>query len=236
MAEADLVAERRERTGKKRAREIRAEEMVPGIYYAPGEEALSIKVDNKLLHATLSSGRPIVNLDLGGKTIRKCIIKEVQVDPLSDELIHVDLMGIKMDKPLDISLPVHLTGDSIGVSVSGGVVQQPLREILIRALPADIPDFIELNISELDIGDSIHVREVIVPQVEILTDPNNTVVSVVIPTIMIEPEIVEDEELLEGEEVEGEEVEGEEVEGEEGEGGEEAKEESGDSGKKKSSE
>ena len=92
---------------------------------APGEEALSIKVDNKLLHATLSSGRPIVNLDLGGKTIRKCIIKEVQVDPLSDELIHVDLMGIKMDKPLDISLPVHLTGDSIGVSVSGGVVQQP---------------------------------------------------------------------------------------------------------------
>ena len=203
MAEIDLVAERRSESGKKYAKHIRKEEKVPGVYYAHGEDTIPILVDTSRLQDVLASGRMIINLDLGGKRMRKTIVKEVQYDPVFEDLLHVDLMGIKMDKPIDVPIPIHLEGTPLGVKVSGGVLQQPLRALMVRALPADIPDEVVVNVEELEVGDSLHVRDVPIENVDVLVDPDLPVVTVIHPTIIIEPEVVEEElEEIEGEEVE----------------------------------
>ena len=200
--------------------------IIPGVYYTVGKESVSININERELMAIIASGNVIIDMKLNESESEKIIIKDMQIHPVTDKIVHVDLMGIRMDKEIEISIPIHFEGIPEGVKL-GGLQQSILRELLLKGLPGDIPEVINLEVERLDIGDSIHVNEITIPNVIILTESDLAIVSVVTPKIV--EEVVEEE--LEGEEaVEGEEgVEGEEAaEGEEGAAGDKAKEDSGD--------
>jgi large subunit ribosomal protein L25 len=144
----------------------------------------------------------------------RAMLKEIQQDPVKQTILHVDLYEISMDKKIEVEVPITLTGTPKGVS-EGGILQQVTRTLEISCLPDNIPDAFELEVTELDIGDSLHVSDLRIPQdVEVLVEEELTIATVVPPTKVeeIEPEVPEEEE--EREEVEGEAVAETEEEGE----------------------
>ena len=194
--------------------------IIPGVYYTVGKESVSININERELMAIIASGNVIIDMKLNESESEKIIIKDMQIHPVTDKIVHVDLMGIRMDKEIEISIPIHFEGIPEGVKL-GGLQQSILRELLLKGLPGDIPEVINLEVERLDIGDSIHVNEITIPNVVILTESDLAIVSVVTPKIV--EEVVEEE--IEGEEVaEGEEA----VEGEEAAAKDKAEEESGD--------
>jgi len=142
------------------------------------------------------------------KKSHRAMIKEIQADPVKGTILHVDLYAISMDKKIDLEIPIALTGTPAGVN-EGGILQQVTRTLEVSCLPGQIPDSIELDVSSLDIGDSLHVSDLKIPEgVDVLVEEQLTIATVVPPTKVeeIEPEILEEEELEEGEEVEAEPV------------------------------
>lgn len=216
MATAEITADKRSETGKGAARAHRREGRVPGILYGHGEESIPVSVDagelHRLVHA-VSIDNTIVDLAVDG-TEYKVLIRELQVHPFRDDFLHVDFFHVSMDEKIHVDVPVVVVGIPTGVKNKGGVLDHQLREIEVYCLPGSIPERIEVDVTELDIGDSIHVSEIDLPDVEVLTDLDRSLVAVLAPTIIEEPE-EEEEELLEPELI-GAEEEGEEREVEEG--------------------
>jgi len=133
------------------------------------------------------------------------MIKEIQVDPVKQNILHVDLYAISMDKKISVEVPITLTGTAVGVSDEGGILQQVSRTLEISCLPDRIPEAFELEVTALAIGDSLHVSDLEIPEgVDVLVEDELTIASVVPPTKVeeIEPEVLEEEE--EGEEVDEE--------------------------------
>lgn len=201
---ASIAADRRQGAGKGAARAGRRSGRVPGILYGHGEESVSVSVDalelNRLIQS-ISVENTIVDLKVKGeKDPFKVLIREVQRHPYRDDLLHIDFFHIAMDEKIHVEVPVILVGVPIGVKDKGGVIDHQLREIEINCLPANIPEKIEIDVSELDIGNSIHVEDLELPDLEIQTDPDRSVVAVLAPTVIVEPEEEEvEEELLEPE-------------------------------------
>lgn len=212
-----LEANPREETGKGAARSIRREGRIPAILYGHGRESLPLTVDAVELAKLVSSisvDNTLVDLEVDGEST-KVLIREVQRHPFRSETLHVDFFEIAMDEKIHVDVPVVIEGVPTGVKDRGGVLDHMLREIEVYCLPSRIPERIVVDVSELDIGDAIHVGELDVPDVEILTEADRSVVAVAAPTVIEEPEEEEEEELLEPELVGAE-------EGEEAEPGEEA--------------
>lgn len=171
--------------------------------YGHGEETVVVSVDalelNRLIQS-ISIENTIVDLKVKGeKEPFKVLIREVQRHPYRDDVLHIDFFHIAMDEKIHVDVPVVLVGVPIGVKNKGGVIDHQLREIEVDCLPANIPEKIEIDISELDIGNSIHVADIDLPELEILTDVERSVVAVLAPTVIVEPEVEEEEELLEPE-------------------------------------
>ncbi|MBC7186704.1 MAG: 50S ribosomal protein L25 [Calditrichaeota bacterium] len=196
---SELICERRETTGKQAAKQLRRKGMVPGIYYCGREEPTPIAIEEKALRAALQSEANIIDVKLDGKAV-KCIVREVQFDPLRDVPMHVDLMGVRMDQKVSLMVPVRLVGIPEGVKTSGGILQQVLREVEVEALPGDLPEHIDVDVSKLAIGESLHVRDLVLERAHILTDPSLSVATVTAPTVVREaaeaaaPEVAEAEE------------------------------------------
>jgi large subunit ribosomal protein L25 len=189
---------------------------VPGVLYGHGEESVVVSVDalelNRLIQS-ISIENTIVDLTVKGeKNPLKVLIREVQRHPYRDDLLHIDFFHIAMDEMIHVDVPVLLVGLPIGVKDKGGVIDHQLREIEINCLPANIPEKIEIDISELDIGNSVHVGDLELPALEILTDPDRSIVAVLAPTVIVEPEEEEEEEELLEPELVGKESEAEEEE------------------------
>ena len=201
---ASIAADRRQGTGKGAARAGRRSGRIPGVLYGHDEESVTVSVDalelNRLIQS-ISVENTIVNLEVKGeKEPLKVLIREVQRHPYRDDVLHIDFFHIAMDEKIHVEVPVVLVGVPIGVKDKGGVVDHQLREIETYCLPADIPEKIEIVISELDIGNSIHVGDLELPDLEIQTDLDRSVVAVLAPTVIVEPEEEEvEEELLEPE-------------------------------------
>jgi large subunit ribosomal protein L25 len=219
----------REDTGSAVSRRLRANGMIPGVLYGAGKNAHPFAVEERELRRVLTGDHGLhAILDVvfdGQKTPHHAVLKEYQLDPTRPRLLHIDLHEVRLDQLIQTQVAVEAFGESPGVK-EGGALTLVLREINVEALPMEVPDRLELDISGMTIGDSLRVADVIVPEgVKILDDPEAVVATVQPPTKVEEPEI-EEEEGLEGEEgVEGE-AEGEEgaptAEGEtEGDGGEE---------------
>lgn len=178
----------RKETGKGAARQIRRIGKIPGVLYGQGKSQL-LELDpaavRKIL-ITQAGSTGLISLSiLEGKqeSQKTAVIQDYQVDPITGSLLHVDLLEVAMDKPVRVKVQVHITGSvPVGVKVDKGVLHQPMRELHIECLPNAIPDQIDIDASELGIGQGIHVRDVQSEEgIKILDDPNGMVVNVSVP-------------------------------------------------------
>jgi large subunit ribosomal protein L25 len=207
----DLKVTQRHTFGKGSARTLRREGLVPAILYGPKRDSLPITVsplDLDKIYKTSSSEQVIFNLVIenGGTQNVTAMVKEVQAAPVTREYLHIDFYEISLDEEIVVNIPVEVTGKSKGVE-RGGFLNVVRYELEVSCLPTDMPDNIQIDVTDLDIGDSIHVEDLaVMDKVKLLADPGLTVLTVVAPTIE-EEELPEEEELEEGEEVEGEEAE-----------------------------
>jgi len=192
-----LSVEVREHTGKGMGRRLRASGRIPAILYGRGRESVTISLDPRLLEKLLAASDAGMNTlidlsvagrsDLGGKVV---LVKELQRHPVRGSLLHADLYEVDLSKAIEVSVPIHVVGTAAGVALDGGILDQALRELEIECLPRAIPDQIDVDVSALKIGESIHVRELVLPEgVKLLSDPDLSVVSVVAPAAEIVPEV-----------------------------------------------
>src|SRR5881296_3231117 len=212
-----LTATTREKTGKGAARQARFNKQVPAVIYGHGRATQPLMVDALALEKALTGIEPestLIELTVDGKKART-LIREIQRHPLRPDIIHVDFYEIHADEKVKLKVPVRLVGSPDGVRNAGGVLDQVTREVEIEVLPENIPDRVELDVTALKIGDSLHVRELIIPNAKILTEADLTIATVVPPraeevaapspeaaTEVAEPELIR--KVREGEEEEGE--------------------------------
>lgn len=220
MKELSLTVEKRDRIGKGSNRRLRKAGEIPAVVYGPATEPIPVKVKYQKLYR-LMHGIPlntIIDLAIEGDggPARKVLIRGLQKDPVTGELLHLDFHHIPLDKPITLTIPVRAVGVPIGVKNFGGIVEHIRREVDISCLPTNIPGEVEVDISELNIGDSVHVSDLKIENVHIITDPTRTLVTVVAPTVVKTAAEVAAEEAEAAEAAEGEEGE-EKPEGEEGE-------------------
>ena len=223
MAKSILNVEPRVRTGKGGSRKVRADGLVPAVVYGKGIETLNLRVDPKALQqatATEAGWNTLITLKGDGPFDGKVVVHtDMQVDAIRREPKHVDFYALDLKKKIAFMVPVSPQGKSKGEK-EGGTLQMVRHELELLCLPTNIPTSIDVNIEELEVGDAVHIDEVILPEgVESLHDVNFTVLTVV-SRMAEEVEETEEEEALEGEVAEGEVAEGEVAE----EGSEEAKE------------
>ncbi|MFW6280328.1 MAG: 50S ribosomal protein L25/general stress protein Ctc [Halanaerobium sp.] len=208
MERHSIEVETRTETGKGVARKIRRNGQIPGVVYGRGNEPKSIKVNPQDIEKILFSNA-IIDLSFAEEDGEEAtvIIKDFQRDVIKKNLLHVDFQFISMDEKITVSVPLSLEGTAAGVH-EGGVLQQLIRNIEIDALPAEIPSEITLDISELAMGDSLAVSDLELPEgIDLVTDIDEVIVTVVTPTELIEEEEEEEEEEFLEPEVIGEEEE-----------------------------
>jgi large subunit ribosomal protein L25 len=183
MAEIVVNAESRAERGKNAARRLRRKGLVPAIVYGGKEDAISVSVDPKALQRVLRSeaGRnTILKLEFGSGAPASAILKSWQVDPIKENFLHADFFRIAMDVAIRVTVPVTVKGEAVGVKVEGGILEVIMREIAVECLPGDIPERIEVDVSGLNLNDSIRISDVpITAKVKILEDPDHVVMHVV---------------------------------------------------------
>jgi large subunit ribosomal protein L25 len=196
MAEIVVSAEKRRELGKNANRRIRSLGKIPAVVYGRGVEATAISVDPRDVHRILHS-------ETGHNTIFKLrvdsdatdvLIKDYQLDPVRDSLLHADFQVISMDRKMTFEVPIQAVGTASGVK-TGGILDTVLREIQVECLPGDVPDHIRVDVTELDIGDSVRVAELQVEtsRVNMISEPDLVVLTVVAPHVEAEPEVEEEE-------------------------------------------
>ena len=223
-----LTVARRERLGSSETRRLRKQGLVPGVLYGR-DEPISICIEERELRRALTGAgglHSILDVQIDGKgTSHASILKEYQVHPVRGGITHVDLQEVRLDRAIQASVSVELHGDEDAPGVrEGGVLSQPLREVTVEALPLEVPEHLDLDVSGMDIGATLRISDLTAPEgVTLLDDPEMVVATVTAPTTVVEPEPTEEElaaleaeaELAEGEEgAEGEAAEGAEPEAE----------------------
>ena len=210
-----LSVNQRDRLGSRETRRLRARGFIPGVLYGRGEP-VAFAVEERELRRALTGAaglHSILDVEIDGTgSSHASILKDYQVDKVRGYLTHIDLHEVRLDQPIQASVSVHLTGGELAPGVKeGGVMSQPLREIQVEALPLEVPEHIDLDVSSMAMGDTLRIGDIAVPEgVTLLDDPETVVATVTAPTREIEVEVEE----VEGEEGEGEGVEGEAAEGE----------------------
>ena len=186
MAEIVLSAELRQETGK-HAKYARSKDTVPGVYYSRGESNLNIQVATPSLDKLVFTAEThVIDLRLKDGSSRKCILRDVQFDPVSDRPIHFDLQGLKENEKLTMDIPIVLVGGVPKGVRDGGMLQHVVHKVKISCLPKDMPEKIEVNVADLGINDLVHVSDLSVPNVVILDNAENMVVGVIPPAVVKE--------------------------------------------------
>jgi len=187
-----LSAQARKTLGKGAARSLRRQSLIPAVLYGRGLESTLLSVspgDLEKATSTASAENILIDLTItDGESMRnqRAMIREIQVDPVKRTILHVDFLGISMDRQITVEVPVNLVGDPVGVA-AGGMLQQVLRSVEISCLPDRIPDTLELDVSSLAMGHSLHVSDLRVPEsVQLLSDPRLTMATVLAPKKMEE--------------------------------------------------
>ena len=189
----------REQSGSQMAKTLRKEGKIPANYYYTGQDNINLAIDKKVFRKAVHSGHHIFEIELNGKT-QYVMIKEVQYHPVTDEIIHIDLMRVRRDEKITISVPIVLEGIPIGVK-GGGILTHNLSNIEISCLPSDVPENIVVDVTTFEMNHVMTVGEMKVPDnVEIVTAHDMDVLAIVPPkSESLEPEIPTEEELTEGE-------------------------------------
>ncbi len=207
--QVSLNVDVRTASGKKVAKRLRFRGQLPAVVYGEGAESVACSVDQRRLTDLLKAhGRNAIISLRAGDTSQSTIIKDIQYHPLQDEILHVDFHRIDLTRKIVVEVPLHATGSAVGVRIGEGILEQMLHELEVECLPTEIPDHIEIDVSDLDIGDSLHVSDIVVDDddLTVVTDSDRTVFAVAAPALVIEEEEeeVEDEEGLVDEEGEEE--------------------------------
>ena len=202
MATANLTATRRDATGKGVARKLRADGQIPAVIYGHNREPQSLAVSSRDLERLLdrvSAASTVIDLDLGGTTSRT-LIREIQRHPFKRQILHVDFQELVAGETVTVEVPLVIVGIAEGVRVGGGVLDQVLRQVEIECDPGSIPNHIDVDVTNLTIGHSIHVGDLVLPAgVTMLTDEEQTIAVCSAPRIEAEPVAAVEEEAAPGE-------------------------------------
>jgi len=206
-----LQVQARESRGSAASRRLRAQGLIPGVLYGDGDTAHPFAIEERELRKALTGDHGLhAILDVvleGQQKAHHAVVKEYQLDPVRARLLHIDLHEVRLDQPIQAQVSVQLIGEPRGVT-EGGVLSQVSRDVRVEGLPMDIPEHLELDVSEMGIGDTMRLADLAAPDgITYLDDPEEIVLAnVTLPTQIVEPE-PEEEELEEGVEVpEGEEA------------------------------
>lgn len=195
-----LKAERRDDLKKSSTKAIRDKGFIPAVVYGKAKDTMTVQVDSiELLKTVRDEGRnAIISLDVEGASV-DVMLHDYQVEPIKNQLVHADFYIVDMKQEMDVLVPVHLEGEAKGQK-EGGVLQQPQYELEVRAKPADIPEEILIDISDLGVGDSIMVSDLKDGKnYEVLEDENTTIVAVTAPDQVEDLEVDEQQEAVEPE-------------------------------------
>lgn len=186
-----LTAERRTGTGRSAVRKLKAAGVVPAVIYGAKDKPEALQVSRRDVSAMLShaSGENIlVELEVAGSPNRLALVQEVQHAPIGGSVLHIDFHAVSMDEVIEADVPLEPTGTANGVKNFGGLLEQSLRSLEIECLPRDLPDVIQVDVSNLNIGDGIHVRDIALPSgVKTRISPDLMAFSVLPPTVEEEP-------------------------------------------------
>lgn len=230
MEQVKLEAKLRKDLGKEAVRRLRKEGLIPAVVYRRSEKAtplvLNRKALDKVLH-TAAGENVIINLNIGGdekSKERTCIIKEIQHDPVTGDILHADFNQILLTEAIKVNVPLSTKGEAVGVKQDGGILEHVLWEIQVECLPTQIPQKLEVDVANLKIGDALFVKDIVAPKgVKILNDPELRIIAVEKP-VEIKVEEVKPEEAIAEPEVIKQKKEEEVTEEETGEKGKEDKE------------
>lgn len=190
MERVSLNVEKREVSGKGSARSLRRDGMVPAILYRAGNSQ-PIKVNKKELAKIINAvagEQVMVDLQFEGGDKKLALLKDFQIDPIRGELLHSDFFEVSLTEKIRITVHVATIGEPIGVKRDGGILQHTLREIEIECLPDRIPGKIEIDISKLEVGQSVHVSDLKIPEgIKVLTDLHDVIVNVIAPIVEAAP-------------------------------------------------
>jgi large subunit ribosomal protein L25 len=197
MEKVIVEAQKRDTINKASRSALRKEGKVPAIFYSKHHEPLSLQISERTIHPLVfTSKTSLITLNIDGSQELDCIIKDVQFDPTTEKIVHLDLLGLKKGEKIQLELPIQLIGTPIGIK-EGGILQHVLHRIEVECLPIDIPQHLEIDITHLALGKSVHVSDLKYDSLTILSDPEAMIASVVHPKV--EKEVVV-EEPVEGEE------------------------------------
>jgi len=184
MKQASLTALKREGKGKEVCKKLRREGKIPGIIYGPGLTPIAIAVNYNEFERLYNRYKGetvlfLIEVKNGESKRYQCILKEFQRHPVTDGFVHLDFYAVSSDKPIELEIPIEFTGRPVGLT-KGGVLEVFLHELTVECLPTAIPDKIVVDISHLDLGESLHVRDIKVPEgVKIKDRPEETVCTIV---------------------------------------------------------
>ncbi len=186
MSEISINAKKRILSTKGAVNKLRRNGEVPGIFYSKGGEPIPISVLELSLNPLVyTSETHIVNLEIENDETKKSILKNIQFDPVTDKIVHFDFLGISLDQKIEIEVPISVEGQAKGIK-EGGILQQSMHKLRVSCLPGDIPEHITINVAALGVGDSVHVKDLSLPNVEILHNDDVLIVSVVMPRAQVE--------------------------------------------------
>jgi large subunit ribosomal protein L25 len=201
MKAIEIIGYKRANLGKGDAKRLRDESNVPCVLYG-GEQQIHFYAPMILFRPLIyTEDAHFVNLNIEGTEYR-CILQDVQYHPVSDIILHADFLELHEGKPIKMMIPVHFVCRAIWVQ-KGGKILVNERKLIVKALPKDMPESIEINIAKMDLGDTVKVKEVKIENFEILNSPNVTIASVNVPRVTISVEGEEEEAVEEGAEAEG---------------------------------
>ena len=218
MDRINISVEKREEVGKGAARSLRRRNMIPAVIYRAGD-SLPVRFSKKELSQFINAtaGEQImVNLQFGDGSTKFALMKDYQTDPADGELLHADFFEVSLTEEVKVTVHVTLAGEPIGVRRDGGILQYLLREIVVECLPDNIPGHIEVDISTLEIGQSIRVGDLKLGEgIKVLNDPDEVIINIVAPAVeeaapveVAAPEIKEPEVIKKGKKEEEEEAKG----------------------------
>jgi large subunit ribosomal protein L25 len=186
MSEISINAKARELSTKSTVNKLRKAGDVPGIFYSRTDAPIPIAVSAMdLKQLVYTSETHLVNLNIDSSESKKAILKNVQFDPVTDKVIHFDFLGISLDQEIEIEVPVSLVGQAKGIK-EGGIIQHTMHKLLVSCLPGNIPEHINIDVTELGIGKSVHVKDLNIENVKIRHNDDVIIVSVVMPRAQVE--------------------------------------------------
>jgi len=183
----EIQVDARDPGSKQRARRLRRSGKIPGVLYGPKTQTIALELNKKEFSSRVAGleGSHLVRLKSNSATLvdKVALVKEMQFHPITGEVVHADLYEVDLTAKIRVQVPLHFVGKAVGV-VRGGILQPIVREIEVECLPLDIPDFFNVEVSDLDIGDSAHIEDLTMPEgIKAIYESNLALVAVVPPTV-----------------------------------------------------